>query len=214
LSRAVSCPFLNERRKSIEYRIPAGYRGWVRIEYANPKCISSRRDEKSVLEISEAGVACTSDDYESGEAVDRYKFIDARGNSVASSSAAAVRNGRFTRCSDASGSNTKASLLGRRRKSALSRRLIPVPALLIGLESALGRTHRLRLPTSVERGQYLVNERRLTMMPRLLTGRITNAEGMSMTTTRRVAWWSGGRFDRRGVGACPRFLVSRLPQVS
>jgi len=100
---AVSCPFLNEQRKSIEYRIPAGYRGWVRIEYANPKCISSRRDEKFVLEISEAGVACTSDDYESGEAVDRYRFIDARGDSVASSSAAAVRNGQFTRCTDASG---------------------------------------------------------------------------------------------------------------
>lgn len=68
----------SEKRTPVAYLIPAGYRGWVEIDFERPDCPSIPLEKgKLEFQISTEGTSCTSSEFEKGWARDEYYSVGA-----------------------------------------------------------------------------------------------------------------------------------------
>lgn len=71
----------NPQRPPFIFEIPAGYKGWVSVEFFQPDCPQMPTEgEKIVVKIPANGRLCTGTPLGFGAAADEYYYVDAAGN--------------------------------------------------------------------------------------------------------------------------------------
>jgi hypothetical protein len=71
----------NPQRPPFIYEIPAGYKGWVSVQFFRPDCPQMETEgEKIVIKIPKDGRLCTGAPLGFGDADDEYYYVDAAGN--------------------------------------------------------------------------------------------------------------------------------------
>ena len=71
----------NPTRPPFIYEIPAGYKGWVSVQFYRPDCPEMKTEgEKIVVPLPADGKLCTGTPLGYGEAADEYYYVDASGN--------------------------------------------------------------------------------------------------------------------------------------
>lgn len=69
------------------YEIPAGYKGWIVMQFDNPTCSPLERDVLFyVIRIGKKGGMCTSDHRNPKFRYQKFEYVDARGNRTATQS--------------------------------------------------------------------------------------------------------------------------------
>ncbi|HEX3127001.1 MAG TPA: hypothetical protein VH394_06700 [Thermoanaerobaculia bacterium] len=70
----------NPQRPPFIYEIPAGYKGWVSVQFYRPDCPEMATEgEKIVIKIPAGGKLCTGTPLGFGDAADEYYYVDAAG---------------------------------------------------------------------------------------------------------------------------------------
>ncbi|MES1240048.1 MAG: hypothetical protein ABUT39_00375 [Acidobacteriota bacterium] len=71
----------NPQRPPFIFEIPAGYKGWVSVQFFRPDCPEVPLEgEKVVVKIPANGSLCTGTPLGFGEVRDEYYYVDASGN--------------------------------------------------------------------------------------------------------------------------------------
>jgi hypothetical protein len=71
----------NENRPPFIYEIPAGYKGWVSVQFFRPDCPPlASEGEKLLVRLPADGRLCTGSPMGFGDAADEYYYVDASGN--------------------------------------------------------------------------------------------------------------------------------------
>ena len=71
----------NPKRPPFLFEIPAGYKGWVSVQFFRPDCPElATEGEKVVVKIPADGRLCTGTPMGFGEVPDEYYYVDASGN--------------------------------------------------------------------------------------------------------------------------------------
>jgi hypothetical protein len=71
----------NPKRPPFIFEIPAGYKGWVSVQFFRPDCPEMATEgEKVVVKLPPNGRLCTGTPMGFGEVQDEYYYVDASGN--------------------------------------------------------------------------------------------------------------------------------------
>jgi hypothetical protein len=71
----------NPKRPPFIFEIPAGYRGWVTVQFFRPDCPEMATEgEKVVVKIPANGDLCTGTPMGFGDVQDEFYYVDASGN--------------------------------------------------------------------------------------------------------------------------------------
>jgi len=83
VAAAMSCALIDGVGGPVRWEIPAGYRGWVVVNYESPSCPTLETDGIYLrIVVPASGHTCTADPYPTGWRYHRYEYVQADGSRV------------------------------------------------------------------------------------------------------------------------------------